>query len=170
MRVEKVISIESSNSKLISKLAPARCITNSKITSIVEAAIDKNTPTLAQVQRASGKNILIKLLQSWLIYLNETLNLKNPMTPEQIVLAAVMINREYYSLRFADLTVLFNNIISGKYGKRYGSLGIDDLMQLFEKYFDERCEIAATMNNSKDIEHKQNLGDLGTDRISKHRR
>jgi len=152
------------------KLAPQRCILNTKITTIAEAALNKKTPTLAQVQRDSGKDLLIKLLSKWLIYLNETLNLKNPMTPEQIVLASVLINREYYSLRFADLAVLFNNIISGKYGKRYGSLGIDDLMLLFEKYFDERCEIAATMNNSKDIEHKQNLGDLGTDRISKHRR
>ena len=152
------------------KLAPQRCILNTKITTIAEAALDKRTPTLAQVQRSSGKDLLIKLLNKWLIYLNETLNLKNPMTPEQIVIAAVMINREYYSLRFADLAVLFNNIITGKYGKRYGSLGIDDLMQLFQKYFDERCEISATMNNSKNIEHKQNLGDLGIDRISKYRR
>lgn len=155
---------------MLLKLTPASCIVNTKITDIVVAATDKSTPTIAMVQRQVGKPNLIKLLQTWLMYLNEILAIPNPMTEDQIVLASMKISNDYYMLRFADLTVLFNNIIDGKYGKRFGRLGIDDLMQLFKKYFEERCELSAGANNSKSIEHKQNLGDLGIERISKNRR
>ena len=82
------------------------------------------------------------MIKTWLIYLNETLNLKRPMTEQQIFLGSDLILSDYYMLRFADLTVLFRNIIKGKYGSLYESLTIDKLLNLFEQYFEERCNLS----------------------------
>ncbi len=148
---------------------PSECIMNINLKTVSEAASDKTTPTLASVQNQAGKNFISGMLKAWILYLNNILNLKRPMTENQITLATSLILQEYYSLRFADLTVLFRNIITGKYGSFYESLTIDKLMKLFEEYWEERCELSASSNYSKHIEFNQNLDELGTDRKSKRR-
>tara|TARA_B100001093_G_C26781633_1_gene994898 strand:- start:38 stop:472 length:435 start_codon:yes stop_codon:yes gene_type:complete len=142
---------------------------NINLKTIQEASSDKTTPTLASVQKQAGRNFISGMLKAWIIYLNDILNLKRPMTENQIVLATGLILQEYYSLRFADLTVLFRNIITGKHGSFYESLTIDKLMKLFEEYWEERCELSASSKNSKHIEFNQSLNELGTDRKSKRR-
>jgi len=154
---------------MLAKLTPTRCLMNTKITTIQQAAFDKSTPTIAHIKRQNGTEVTNALIQQWIIYLNKMLNIKNKMSEDQVILASIMIIRDYYFLRFADLTVLFNNIISGKYGKRYGSLGVDDLITFFRNYFDERCDLAADKSILKSTEKKQNLGDLGTKRKSKYK-
>ena len=148
---------------------PNDCIANIKFKTIQEAAFNKSTPTLAQVKNQAGNNFISGMLKAWILYLNDILNLKRPMTDSQITLATSLILQDYYSLRFADLEVLFRNIITGKYGSFFESLQIDKLMKLFENYWEERCELSASSNNSKHIEFNQNLDELGTDRKSKRR-
>ena len=162
--------IQISNNQFLKTYNPANCLSNPTVKTIQEAFIDKNSPTLAGVQRQNGQNIASGMIKTWLIYLNETLNPKRPMTERQIFLGSDLILSDYYMLRFADLTVLFRNIIKGKYGSLYESLTIDKLLNLFEKYFEERCNLSETHNSSKSIEHRQNMDELGTERISKSRR
>ena len=132
--------------------------------------MDKKTPTLASIQREKGNKIASAMIKTWLIYLNEALNSTRPFTEAQISIASVHILSSYYMLRFADLTVLFNNIIKSSYGKEYGSLTMQRLMGLFNEYFEERCNLAESHNYSKSIEHRQNIEELGTERTSKTRR
>lgn len=153
---------------MLKKLTPTSCLINTKITTIRQAAFDKTTPTIAHIKRQNGTEVTNALIQQWIIYLNNMLTIKNKMSEDQVILASIWIIRDYYFLRFADLTVLFNNIIGGDYGKRYGSLGIDDLIAFFKNYFNERCDLAAEKSILKSTETKQNLGDLGSVRKSKH--
>ena len=132
--------------------------------------MDKKTPTLASIQREKGNKIASAMIKTWLIYLIDALNSTRPFTEKQISIASVHILSSYYMLRFADLTVLFNNIIKSEYGKEYGSLTMRRLLELFKEYFEERCNLSEAHNYSRSIEHRQNMDELGTERISKTRR
>ena len=152
------------------KYNPVECINNPPVNSIYEAFIDKKTPTLASVQRQKGYKIASAMIKTWIIYLNELLNSKTPFTETQIHSAAGIILDEYYMFRFADLAVLFRNIIKDGHGKEFGPLTIDKFLKLFKAYFEQRCNLSESHNYSKSIEHRQNLEDLGTERITKTRR
>ena len=149
---------------------PANCLENPTVKTIQQAFIDKNSPTLAGVQRQNGQNIASAMIKTWLIYLNEALNSKTPFTEQQINIGSGIILSDFYMLRFADLTVLFRNIIKSEYGKEYGSLTMQRLLELFKEYFEERCNLSEAHNYSRSIEHRQNMDELGTERISKNRR
>ena len=149
---------------------PANCLENPTVKTIQQAFIDKNSPTLAGVQRQNGQNIASAMIKTWLIYLNEALNSKTPFTEQQINIGSGIILSDFYMLRFADLTVLFRNIIKSEYGKQYGSLTMQRLLELFKEYFEERCNLSEAHNYSRSIEHRQNMDELGTERISKSRR
>ena len=149
---------------------PANCLENPTVKTIQQAFIDKNSPTLAGVQRQNGQNIASAMIKTWLIYLNEALNSKTPFTEQQINIGSGIILSDFYMLRFADLTVLFRNIIKSEYGKQYGSLTMQRLLELFKEYFEERCNLSEAHNYSRTIEHRQNMDELGTERISKSRR
>ena len=93
-----------------------------KVKTIEEAIDDKTTGTLNSVKREAGTNTIEAILIGWMIHLNQLLDLKRPMTEQQIEYATHMILADYGSLKFADLTVLFNQIIKGQHGSFYESL------------------------------------------------
>lgn len=109
--------------------------------------------TLNKMIRENGADFTEGVLQGWILYLNEMLNLKRPMTEEQIELSTDLIFEEYGSLKFTDLSLLFKKIISGKFGGFYESLSIDKLLTFFQDYFDQRLE--ANAENSKLIHETQ---------------
>lgn len=79
---------------------------------------------------------------AWLVYLNELLGLKNPMSETQIQLCATHILKEFNYLKFSDLSLLFNRIITGQYGEFYESLTIAKVLTFFREYDKERTEVA----------------------------
>ena len=72
--------------------------------------------------------------------------------------------------RIADLAIIFRKIIEEGHGKEYGPLNITNFLKLFKAHFEQRCNLSESHNYSKSIEHRQNLEDLGTERITKNRR
>ena len=106
-----------------------------------------NSLTLNKMIRENGLAFTEGVLQGWIIYLNEMLNLKRPMTEEQVELSTQLIFEEFGSLKFTDLSLLFKKIISGKFGGFYESLSIDKLLTFFKEYFDQKLE--ANAENSK---------------------
>lgn len=150
------------------KYNPHRLILNlSKSIKTIEDAIDdKTTGTLYSVQREAGANTIEAILIGWLIHLNQLLDLKRPMSEQQIEYAALMIIQDYGSLKFSDLSLLFNQIIKGQHGSFYESLGIDKIMKIFQTYFDQRCEVGMNRSISKNTETKQGLAEVSTERKS----
>lgn len=76
------------------------------------------------------------------MYLNELLGLKNPMSEGQIQLCATHILKEFNYLKFSDLSLIFNRIITGQYGEFYESLTIAKVLTFFREYDKERTEVA----------------------------
>ena len=139
----------------------------SKSVKTIEQAIDcKQTQTMNAVSREAGPKMIEAILIGWLIHLNQLLDLKKPMTEQQIEYATHMILDEYGSLKFSDLSLLFGQIIKGQYGSFYESLGIDKIMKIFQEYFDKRCEVGMNRSISKNIETKQGLAEVSTERKS----
>lgn len=156
-----------SSKELLRSYSPAKYFKTVKVKTMEQAALDKETKTLGSMIREQGQEFSEGVLQAWILFLNESLNVKRQMSDQQIEMSSEMILEEYGSLRFADLTVLFKSIIKGDYGSFYESLSIDKLMGFFKDYFDKRCEVSASSNDSKHFEFRQDISDVaGTDRQS----
>jgi len=116
----------------------------------------KDSHSIGKLQRDESKNFAEGLLLGWLVYLNEILNLKNPMSETQMILASQLICEEFYMLKMSELTLLFKRIISGQYGKFYERLDIPTILTCFRKYLEERFEIAIDESSRNHRDLKQN--------------
>jgi len=109
----------------------------------IDDAMNSPAPTLGTFHREKSRDFTIGLVMGWLVYLNDLLNLKKPMSEDQIEMCAIEITDTFYSLKMSDLAYLFRRIISGQYGEFYESLTISKVLTFFREYFDERCKHAA---------------------------
>ena len=152
---QKLVEIYSQD-ELIKQYAPNNFMPNAwKLVSIKDA-INSNSYSLGKLQREHSRKFTESIISNWLIYLNETLNLNNDMSIEQIRLASVLICEEFYMLKMSDLTLLFKRIISGQYGEFYERLSIDKVLTFFRNYLEERFEIAIDQSSRDHRDVKQN--------------
>jgi hypothetical protein len=138
--------------ELLQKYSPRKMFLQTKNMTVLQAS-KADSLTLNKMMRENGADFTEGVLQGWILYLNEMLNLKRPMTEEQIELSTDLIFEEYGSLKFTDLSLLFKKIISGKFGGFYESLSIDKLLTFFQDYYDQKLE--ANAENSKLIHETQ---------------
>ena len=130
-----------SKEKYLKLYNPNKCLQFVHKLKSVADAINAQAPTVAQTKRDCGEEFTHSLLMAWLVYLNEILGLKNPMSESQIQLCATHILKEFNYLKFSDLSLLFNRIITGQYGEFYESLTIAKVLTFFREYDKERTEI-----------------------------
>ena len=138
------------------RYAPTNCMLYASEIKSVSDAMVKDSHSIGKIQREQSKNFTEGLLLYWLIYLNEILNLKNPMSEEQMKLASQLICEEFYMLKMSELTLLFKRIISGQYGKFYERLDIPTILTCFREYLEERFEIAIDQSSRNHRDIKQN--------------
>ena len=127
----------------------------SKLTNM-EKAIDAAAPTIAHFNRSKGKPFTEGLLILWLVYLNDMLNLRKPLTEDQIELCAITVVTDYANLKMSDLTLLFKRIISGQYGEFFESLSVAKVLTFFRNYQEERLNLAEEMSIR---EHNNRMSD-----------
>ena len=108
----------------------------------MEAAMNAPAPTIGTLHREKSREFTQALVMVWLVYLNDLLDLRKPMSEDQIELCAHEVVNEFYSLKMSDLAYLFKRIISGQYGEFYESLTISKVLTFFREYFNERCRLA----------------------------
>jgi len=118
---------------------------SSKLTNM-QIAIDSEAPTLAAFNRERGKQFTEGMVMIWLMYLNNMLNLRKPLTEDQIELCAITIVNDYASLKMSDLTLLFKRIISGQFGEFFESLSVAKVLTFFRNYNEERLNLAEEMS------------------------
>ena len=120
-------------------------------------AMQSDTPSIGMLQRTQGDEVTKGILLAHLIWLNEILALKRPMGEEQLDIATDMILSDFYALKMADLSLLFKNIIGGKYGEFYESLTIPKLIGFFREYFEARCNLAMEQSIRTSNEYKKEV-------------
>lgn len=111
-------------------------------------AINLPSKTLGDFKRLYGKDWVVAYLNMWLIDLNDSSGVKNPMNDVQIEFTSERIY-ESYSLKVTDLTLFFRNIKEGVYGSFYENLSQEKIMGWLKEYFDLRCEYAQMSSQSR---------------------
>jgi hypothetical protein len=123
---------------------------------IIDDAISSNAPTLGTFIRAKGREFTEQFVIGWLIYLNDILDLKKPMSADQIQLTAIEIINTYFYLKLSDFTLLYKRIISGVYGEFYESLSIAKVLTFFRDYNEERIVKCAENSERNHKDQKSN--------------
>ena len=120
------------------------------ITSInqaMELSKENNIPTFGTLSRNKGIKFSQSVLIFWLINLNEFIygnDKGKALTLQQIEMTAeVLMNRyEVKNITITDLSLIFRKAFSGEYGKLYGRLRPDIIIDWFISYFNDRCQVA----------------------------
>ena len=102
------------------------------------------------------------VLMVWLVGLNEFIygnDTSKALTEHQIesTSEALIEMPEFRNITIADLSLVFKKAYSGEFGELYGRIRPDVIMKWFVKYFDQRCNTAAGINQTKDLQTKQFL-------------
>ena len=118
----------------------------------VSDALSRQTLSLVQIKKGKGEVFLRSYISMWLIYLNEVLNLNNPLTEAQIELCAEQIMADYHHLKISELSLIFKRIVSGECGELYERISMPKIMNIFRQYDQERTEVVVTQNQ---LAHEQ---------------
>ncbi len=112
----------------------------------VSDALSRQTLSLVQIKKGKGEVFLRSYISMWLIYLNEVLNLNNPLTEAQIELCTEQIMADYSFLKISELSLIFKRIVSGEFGELYERISMPKIMNIFRQYDQERTEVVVTQN------------------------
>ena len=112
----------------------------------VSDALSRQTLSLVQIKKGKGEVFLRSYISMWLIYLNEVLNLNNPLTEAQIELCAEQIMADYHHLKISELSLIFKRIVSGECGELYERISMPKIMNICRQYDQERTEVVVTQN------------------------
>ena len=110
----------------------------------VSDALSRQTLSLVQIKKGKGEVFLRSYISMWLIYLNEVLNLNNPLTEAQIELCAEQIMADYHHLKISELSLIFKRIVSGECGELYERISMPKIMNIFRQYDQERTEVVTS--------------------------
>lgn len=92
--------------------------------------------------------------------LDRFLNLKNPLTEEQIDFVADQIVEEFGgALTMADVHVVLRNVKAGKYGKFYERLSAPTILDWFRQYYEARLDAAERYSLNEDARTYRRQGD-----------
>jgi hypothetical protein len=113
----------------------------------MELSKKSHIPTFGKLIRTKGNKFAESVIIFWLINLNEFIygnDKAKALTLKQLEMTAeVLMNRyEVKNITIADLSLIFRKAFSGEYGKLYGRLRPDIIIDWFITYFDERCQVA----------------------------
>ena len=112
----------------------------------VSDALSRQTLSLVQIKKGKGEQFLRSYISMWLIYLNEVLNLNNPLRRHKLELCAEQIMADYHHLKLSELSLIFKRIVSGECGELYERISMPKVMSIFRKYDQERTEVVVTQN------------------------
>lgn len=101
----------------------------------------------------------------WLVGLNEFIygnDMQKALTEHQIesTASALIEMPEFRNITIADLSLVFKKAYAGEFGELYGRIRPDVIMKWFVKYFDQRCNAAAGINQTKDMQTKKFLANV----------
>ena len=138
--------------------------------SLMKSLKEQETPALSVLKKEHGEESLIKFVQLWIIDLNVSLNLKRPMSPEQVEECVYYIIDDYYYLTIADFKYFFSGIKKGAYGEMFESLSIAKLLNWLSDYSKKRMskfEQDSIYSDQEYIDNKKESSKSIGDRSSK---
>ncbi len=77
----------------------------------------------------------------WLNYLNAVSNINKPLPPVTVKQLAFILYTKYFYFYIADLKLILEWILEGRYGVFYGSVDSQLIMRAFREYSEERRKL-----------------------------
>ena len=114
---------------------------NYKHVKTLKTAYSDKSDSLAVINKKVGKETSLLILETWIVNLNDFLNISRKMTPEQIKETADMIYDEFYYLKISDISLIFKRIKTGFYGEFYESIDWMKFLKMFADYSQERVNM-----------------------------
>lgn len=121
------------------EFSPSNCLAKMDVNNVL-MAIKSEVPSLAQIKKAYGAEVVQSYIKLWLIDINEYMDFKRPMSELQIEQCAILIYNDNPYLNIADFHVFFMRLKKGQYGTLYESLNGAKLISLLEQYVKERMQ------------------------------
>lgn len=125
----------------LSEFAVTKVINDLRQVKTIEKAVITSVPSIATIRRDYGEQNALNYIMSWILYLDEFIDLKEQGSDFRIKQTAKFILFDYYNLTIADIHVIFRRAICGYYGKFYDRLSGATIISWFETYLAERCDI-----------------------------
>lgn len=130
------------------------------------ACIESKAPTIASIRKSFGQDYIQAYIEMWIVNLRMFFNVGKSMTDEQTYMTAELIVDTFYNLNIADINLIFKNAKLGKYGKIYDRLDGNIILEWFQIYFDERCNVAAERSIREAHSYRVNSGE-SRDRLNR---
>jgi hypothetical protein len=118
------------------------------------AAIDSTLPSLAKLKLHAGEDTVEAYIEMWILNLLSFINVGKTMNDDQVHQTAMMIVEEYPSLNLSDINLVFKMAKLGKMGPFYDRLDGQVILSWFQKYYQERCSIAAERSINEAAKYK----------------
>ncbi len=113
----------------------------------VKACLLAGTPTIGSLARSYGERAVRSVIEGCIVGLCEFVNIpRATMSESQARQTAALIVEEFRNLTIADVVMIFRRGKLGQWGEFYGRLDGQMILGWFGRYFDERCEQAATLS------------------------
>jgi hypothetical protein len=143
--------------------SPNKCLRTFKKVNSIEKSIALKLPSLTSYKKIIGEDKLEVVIKLWLVDLNNCLNLRRPMSEENIDLIAIYILSDYGNLTMSDINLVFTRAKTGYYGELYESLNTAKVLLWFSEYSESRMTVAGELSILK---HNQEKGKGDASRIS----
>lgn len=101
-------------------------------------------PTVRRVVKELSNVDMERLIMSYLVRLNASLNLARPMNEVMIKTTAEIVNKHILEddcdITLADLRIIFERAMMGYYGYFYNGIGLNDVIRWVDTYIGEKCD------------------------------
>ena len=122
----------------------------------IEDCANSSAPSLSNLTNNEGIKKSTAFISLELIRLNELLNLSRPMNNAQIEFVSNrLIKYPLNQLKTTDIKYVFDEILSGKHGKMYGSINPPFIIDCLSRHLDNRTTFSGEQNASMNKQFKQ---------------
>jgi len=125
----------------------------------IQDAVKVDSPRLGHAVNAYGDKKMKGYIKLWLIDLNMMSGVSRPLNEAQLDLIANNIVIKHRNLSIADINLIFNNAIEGKYGQFYESLSPPKILSWFVEYSSLRMDVCESMSYESHLQNKDSSND-----------
>jgi len=134
---------------LLETYNPKNCLRKFKDVNTIKKSIELKLPSIARFKKNIGEEKIEAIVKLWLVDLNNCLNLRRPMSEDNIDFISMSVVGDFGNLTFSDINLVFTRAKKGHYGELYESLNTAKVLGWFNEYFEERLNTAAEINLDK---------------------
>ncbi|WP_440880674.1 hypothetical protein [Tenacibaculum sp. C7A-26P2] len=145
-----------------------KIVRTNSISGVLTFAKENNLKTFGMIKKDKGINFVKSTISIWIAGLNEFIygnDRDKALTEFQIENTADILSErfEFSNINIADLSFVFKKAYAGGYGKLYGRLRPDIIINWFIEYFNERCNTAAQISDNQHFKSKNFFRDVPRD-------